>query len=248
MSELAIKCRGCTLPIPADDVDIKSGLAKCRSCNAVFPFGDQVDRKAKPERPPVPMPRNIVVTKGPHALSILRKWKWSAIGGFFLVFALFWNSIVSVFVFLAASGAEFKGDDGTPASPTFLWVFLTPFIMVGLGTGYGALGLLLNRTYIHVDKKSLTVRHRPMPWPGRHTLDATRINQLYCSQYVGHQSNGVPQYRMCVMALMADGARIELIKGLEDVGQAFYLEELIERHLQIANRPIQEEYKRSHLE
>lgn len=248
MSNLAIHCKGCGKPIPADDVDIKSGMGKCRLCNAVFAIGDQVVPQGKAVRGPIPMPRNIVVAEGPDSLDVVRKWKRGPIAAFFLIFALGWNSLVSVFVYAVASGMEFKSDSGEVASSTFLWVFLTPFILVGIGTGYAALGLLLNRTKVRVVEDKLTVRHRPIPWPGRHSLDANQINQLYCTEYVGHQSNGVLQYRMCVNALLHDGARIELIKGIEDAGQALYLEELIERNLQIRSRPIQGEFKGSHLD
>jgi hypothetical protein len=58
-------------------------------------------------------------------------------------------------------------------------------------------------------------------------------------------SNDRPEYRMCVKAAMTDGARIELIKGLEDPGQAFYLGNLLERRLGIESRPVHGEFKGS---
>lgn len=70
----------------------------------------------------------------------------SAIG--LLLFALFWNGIVSVFVLFAIAGTLKQFNIGLPEwfpAPNmngepmslgmvlFLWIFLTPFIAIGLG-------------------------------------------------------------------------------------------------------------------
>lgn len=244
MSNLALTCKACSQVIPADDVNLDTCLAKCRACNAVFEFAPQLETRERAARQAVPMPRNIVVAEGPGSLTILRKWKAGAIGFFFLVFAGFWNLIVSVFVVAAATGKEFKSESGTPVSGGFIWLFLTPFILVGLGTGYAALALLFNRTRVTIEGTRLQVEHRPFRWFGHQVLDASQIGQLYCTEYEAYKSNNQPVYRMCVTAQMKDGSRVALIKGIEDAAQAFYLEDLIERHLRVADRPVAEEYKR----
>jgi hypothetical protein len=245
---MQIVCKGCAKPIPADDVNLDSGLAKCRGCHAVFEFAAQVKDRSAPPRPPVPLPGNISMAEGPTSLTLVRRWKFTALTGFMLVFAGFWNLIVSIFVVatLFGDGATWKGTD-QKVSPWFMGVFLTPFILIGIGTAYTALALLLNRTRVSIEGMRLTVKHGPIRWFGNHVLDAAEISQLYCTQYVSHKSNNREVHRMCVNALMSDGARIELVKGLEDAGQAFYLEQEIERHLAIESRPVEGEFKGSHL-
>jgi len=245
---LAIKCKGCGQEIPADDVNIATGLAKCRGCNAVFEFSAQVEKQGRAEREPVPMPKNLVVAEGPGSLTVVRKWKAGSLGFFFLAFALFWNLIVSVFVVatLFGPGATWEGTD-QKVSPSFMWLFLTPFILVGFGMGYAALALLFNRTRVSIEGDQVEVIHRPFRWFGNRRLDAREINQLFCTEYVAYKSNDQPQYRMCVNAILQDGAKLELIKGLEDAGQAFYLEDLIERHLRIPDRPVSGEHPRRQL-
>lgn len=245
MSDLAVHCKGCGKPIPADDVNLSTGLAKCRACNAVFEFSAQVKEQGRAPRKAVPMPKNLVVAESPGSLTVVRKWKAGSLGFFFLVFALFWNLIVSVFVFaqLFGDGATWEGTD-RKVSPAFIWLFLTPFILVGFATGYGALALLFNRTRISIEESQVEVVHQPFRWFGNRRLDAREINQLFCTEYVAYKSNDQPQYRMCVNAVLQDGARLELIKGLEDSGQAFYLEDLIERHLRIPDRPVSGEHPR----
>src|SRR5688572_9753133 len=245
---MQISCKSCAKPIPADDINLDSGLAKCRGCHAVFEFAAQVKERSAPPRAPVPLPKNMSMAEGPSSLTIVRRWKFTPLLGFMMVFAGFWNLIVSVFVFapLFGDGATWEGTD-QKVSPAFMWLFLTPFILIGFGSGYATLALLLNRTRVSIEGMRLTVKHGPIPWFGNHVLDAAEISQLYCTQYVSHKSNNQEVHRMCVNALMSDGARIELVKGLEDAGQAFYLEQEIERHLAIEPRPVEGEFKGSHL-
>lgn len=248
---MQIRCRSCGKDVPAEDVNLEMVLAKCRACNAVFDFSDQVKTastspaKGKRDRGEIPMPKNLVVAEGPSTLAVVRKWSRGP-AFFLLFFSGFWNLIVSVFVVAAASGSM-KNESGQAAG-AFIWLFLTPFILVGLGTGYIALALLLNRTTIRIEGAVLTVAHGPFPWPGARTLDAKQVNQLYCTEYVAYKQDNVGQYRMMVHALMADGSRIDLIKGVDNAGQALYLEQLLERHLRLEDRPVREEYKGSHLD
>ena len=243
---LAIKCKGCGREIPAGDVNIDTRLAKCLQCNAVFEISTQVADQSRGPRASVPMPKNMEVAEGPGSLTVVRKWKAGSLGFFFVVFALIWNLIVSVFVaaMFFGDGATWEGSD-RKVSPAFMWLFLTPFILIGLGTGYASLAFLFNRTRVSIEGDQVEVIHRPFRWFGNRRLDAREINQLFCTEYVAYKSNDQPQFRMCVNAILQDGARLELIKGLEDTGQAFYLEDLIERHLRIPDRPVSGEYRRA---
>lgn len=235
-SAMQIRCVSCRKDIPAKDVNLDHALAKCRACHAVFDFRDQV-KTATPskKREPVPMPTSVVVVEGPRTLDIVRKWGRGP-GYFLLFFAGFWNLLLSSFVF------------GPGASDAFTWLFITPFILIGLGTAYTALAILLNRTIIQVEDSELRVSHHPLPWPGATRVDPTQIHQLYCSEYVAYTQNKRPQYRMKVHALMRDGSHLDLIRGIEDAGQALYLEQLLEEHLGIEDRRVKGEYQGGHLD
>jgi len=82
-----------------------------------------------------------------------------------LFFALFWNGIVSIFVLLAISGTlhilhvpqpdwfpapRMNGGDMGVGMVLFLWVFLTPFIAVGLFVAGSCLNCLFGRTEARV--------------------------------------------------------------------------------------------------
>ncbi len=81
--------------------------------------------------------------------------------------ALFWNGIVSVFVLLAVSStlhllnvpmpewfpAPRMNDEAMGTGMTiFLWIFLTPFIVIGLGMIGGFLSCLAGKTEVSVDR------------------------------------------------------------------------------------------------
>ena len=243
MSDLAVHCKGCGKPIPVDDVNINTRLAKCRGCNAVFDIADHAQGRVPRPRDPVPMPKQMIVAEGPESLTV--EWKWSGMPTiFFLCFAVFWNFGVAVFIFAALS-PWVKKEEG--AIGLHFWLFMIPFVLIGIGTGWMALAFLLNKTKVSVEEKVLTVTHRPVRWFGERRLEASKISQLFCSEYVAYKQNEVPQYRMCVNAHMHDGSHLQLIKGLNENGQAFYLEDLLERHLGITDRSMPGEYRRSQL-
>lgn len=252
---MQIRCVSCRKDIPAEDVNLDNGLAKCRSCHAVFEFADQVRKSGgggaaaaprKRQREPVPMPKNLAVAEGPQTLDIVRRWGRGP-GCFLLFFATFWNSIVSVFVVAAASGMMKEKGTGDPVG-WFIWLFLTPFIIIGVATGYTALAFLLNSTTIKVEGNELKIGHGPLRWPGAKSVDPSQISQLYCSEYVAYTQNRVPQYRFKVHAIMMDGSRMDLVGGLDDAGQALYLEQILEKHLGIEDRPVKDEYQGGHLD
>lgn len=248
---MKIVCISCRKDIPAGDVNLDHRLAKCMACHAVFDFSAQVKgapppaAKVKRDRGEIPLPKNLVVAEGMQSLDIVRKWARGP-AFFLLFFSGFWNSIVLVFVVAAAFG-DMKDKSGNDPG-CFIWIFLTPFILVGLVTAYIALALLLNKTTIRVEGNELTVSHGPMRWPGAKTLDASRIDQLYCTEYVAYTQNRRPVYRLMVQALMLDGSRVDLIKGVEDAGQALYLEQILERHLGIQDRPVRDEFQGGQLD
>lgn len=235
---MQIRCRSCGETVPADDINLDKMLAKCRDCHAVFDFSDQVEGAPakKRSRAEIALPKGLTVEDLGNDLKITRKWGRS-LGCFFFVFALFWNSVVSVFVVGAITGSM-KGEGAG-----FLPIFLIPFVLVGLGTGYAALGLLLNRTVIGLEGGRLSVRSGPIPWPGNKDVETTSIEQLFCIEYESYRQNNVPQYRFAVHAVTREGGKMKLITGMEQAEQALYLEQLLEKHLGIEDKPVRGELK-----
>lgn len=148
------RCPDCDAALSADDINIKEGFALCPECGSLkrlselwLGTGSESAIIAAP-----PSGCTIVsVGQAVHVRASLRSIG-SFVGAAF--FALFWNSIVSVFVVLALAGlyanlvgplpAWFPLAEGAGAAPKmngepislgmtlFLCLFLTPFILVGL--------------------------------------------------------------------------------------------------------------------
>lgn len=168
VSALAVTptCPRCKSIIPSDDVNVANDIAFCRKCDlshrlSDLTLGTSVDTNVDASRPPAGTwfqrdGRGLVVGATHRSLG-------QAFG--LLLFALFWNGIVSVFVALALGStlqllgipvphwfppAHSKGSPLGIGMTLFLWVFLTPFIAVGLAMIGAFLSSLAGRTELQV--------------------------------------------------------------------------------------------------
>jgi hypothetical protein len=159
-------CPGCKGVIPSDDVNVVKDIAYCRVCNLSHELsglmaGVEIDTNLDVSRPPAGTwfrREGIVTVTGASHRSL-----GQALG--LLFFCLFWNGIVSVFVLLAAASTLRHMGVVLPASfpaPTskgaflpvgmtiFLWIFLTPFIAIGLAMIAAFLSSLVGQTELRV--------------------------------------------------------------------------------------------------
>jgi hypothetical protein len=143
---MSVNCAHCNKLIPAADVNVQGNVAFCRACNTVNKLSELADSAVLGDvdtsRPPSG------VTYGPKGagaeIVLSHRSIGSAIGT--LLFALFWNGILSVFIGVALlstmklmhlprpnqlAGPQFDGDLGLWGT-IGLWIFLLPFIAVGL--------------------------------------------------------------------------------------------------------------------
>jgi hypothetical protein len=231
-----IRCEQCREPVPADDINLDTVLAKCRKCNAVFDFSRQVGRstptpaKARRDKGEIPLPPGLRVDDDGRTVTIVKPWS-RTLGCFFLAFAALWNGITWTAAIFAFSSKE----------PWYTRAFLLPFLLVGLGTAYGALVGLLNRTVIRVDGERLTVTMKPIPSFGNRAFDLGALDQLWVTEYEAYRSNDIPQYRFSLEVLLKDGTKKRLAGGFEEADQALSLEGLLEKRLGIVDRPMEGE-------
>ena len=233
-----IKCRFCKAAVQVENVNLDRMLAKCGSCNSIFDISSQVPQAAAPagqptkrrERGNVPMPKNVTMESGGSSLSITRKWKTAA-GCFLLFFALFWNGITWSFVVATLTG-NMKGASG------FTVLFLIPFVLVGLVTGYLALAFLINHTVIKVERSILSVSHGPLRWPGNKEVQVGDVVQLFCEEYEAYRQNHRPVYHYAVKAKTRGGGKILIVKGFNEAEQALFVEQELEHHLRIENQVV----------
>lgn len=234
---MALNCPDCQFPIPYEDINIVKTIAKCKSCNNIFEFTKE--REERGEFPsvlrsePLVIPPGIEVLKLMNELEIMVKWRDS--GSFFtIIFAFFWNVFISVFVIALVMSGQYD-----------MFLFLIPFIAVGIYLIYAGIGYLINTTYITVDDERLAVEHKPINFliqKDKYFLPED-IQQLYVKRYEVGKANEKPVYAFSVELMQKNRREVNLIKGLHSVEYARYIEREIETYLKIKDRSIDGEWK-----
>lgn len=239
---MKIACSTCAKEIPVEDINLDRMLAKCRSCNSIMDISPQVGNPAQALFPvmgsgsdPSPAPA-LEVERGGDGLVIVRRWNRKHATPM-LLFSGLWIAIVTVVGAGILYGTRQTLARTGPSGYAGLLLTFSPFILIGLGTGYGALGLYLNRTTIRLLDRELSVSHGPVPWLGGRSVDADQIKNLSCRQYIAYIQNRIPQYRFLIEAGRRDGRPVRLVKGIDHLGQALELKALLEKKLGIEGRP-----------
>jgi hypothetical protein len=108
---------------------------------------------------------------------------------------------------------------------------------VGIGLTWYCLATLLNTTTLTVGRGWLRIRHGPLYWPGRVDVPTSSLDQLYARKRVSHSKNGTT-VRFELHAVLKDGKNKKLLKGLDEIEQALWLEQELEAVLGIRDRAV----------
>ena len=168
------RCPGCDEPLPADCLNIKEGVALCPGCQNLIRLSEVNFSDRSIEEIVKKPARGCSIDETSQGVVITASLR--SIGAFIAcaAFALIWNSIVSIFLLLTAAGlySNLIGPlpvwfpapglvDGKPqinggpmglSETLFLCVFLTPFVIVGIGTACGALVSLIGKVEVVIDE------------------------------------------------------------------------------------------------
>ncbi|MEL6945980.1 MAG: hypothetical protein AAFO82_25265 [Bacteroidota bacterium] len=114
---------------------------------------------------------------------------------------------------------------------------------IGLGLAYYTLCGFLNTTYIKVDHREIDISFAPLPFLGAKNLSTADIEQLFVREKVTKGKNGT-RITYQVDAILTTGKSTALVKGFSDAQQAQYIEQKIERFLDIKDEEVHGEYRR----
>ncbi len=108
-------------------------------------------------------------------------------------------------------------------------------IALALYIFYYSLARVLNKTIIHVTKERISVKHGPLPLKKNLELKKDDVTQLYVTQ-----QRGVNRYYLLVATfqvnvILKNQSAITLVKGLESIPQARFIENKIEDYLDITD-------------
>ena len=227
--------------MPAEDLNVSTDVALCRPCGLFHKLSSLVD-PAEPEevasvdlsRPPAGAwyRRDGDVT----VMGVSHRSLPTAAG--LLFFCLFWNGIVSVFVALALSstlrllgwsrpdwfpGPRMNGADmGWPIT-IGLWLFLTPFILIGLAMLAGFLSALGGRTEVTLrDGQGMIFGGiGPVGWRRRFRLEDVRAVRL--GEKTWRNRRGVERQTHEIRIELREGKPLRLGSGLSEERRGFLL-------------------------
>ena len=166
-------CSKCRRTIPSDDINVAKDVAYCRECNLSYRLSELThggDSMASIDVNRPPKGAWYRSDGGGTVIGATNRSVGTAVG--MLFFALFWNGIVSTFVMLAISATlqnlhiptpvwfpapKMNGDFMGPGMTIFLWLFLTPFILVGVSVASMCLVSLFGRTEVRIESSRGTI-------------------------------------------------------------------------------------------
>ncbi len=197
-------CPRCKRVIPSEDVNVANDIAFCRNCNlshslSALTSGSSVDENVDVNNPPSGAwferdGDEVIIGATHRSLS-------QAFG--LLFFCVFWNGIVSVFVSLALAStlrhlgvplpAWFPAPKSSPiplGMTIFLWLFLTPFIAVGLAMFATFLSCLAGRTEIRIQRGESVLFTGIGPLSRRKRFATSEVKEVRLEDNRWRDSNG----------------------------------------------------------
>lgn len=221
----APKCSKCRRVIAAADVNVAKDVAYCRDCNLAHQLSELVHGSDLTEnvdfhRPPAGAwhssdGRGRIVGATHRSLG-------GALG--LLAISLFWNGIVSVFVLLALASSlkhlhltlpewfpapEMNGSAMGVGMTIFMWIFLTPFILVGLAMIGGFLSCLAGRTEVQVKGAEGVVYSGIGPLGYRRRFETTAIKDVRIDDRQWRDSDGDRQRKTVILIESRSGKLIK---------------------------------------
>jgi hypothetical protein len=232
-----LTCNACGASMGKDDIHRDLAVIKCRACGSIFdllprPPEDHPDPPAQRKREKVAPPEKFDIARKHDALQISWKWYSHALIGL-AFFCVAWDAFLIFWYNIAFSHEEI---------PWIMVVFPIGHLAVGIGLTYRTVAGFFNRTTLRATPDRLTIVHSPLPWLGNRNIPTRHLSQLFVKERARRRDN-TTSYSYDLLAIKRDGSRLKLLKGLDEVEQALYLEQEIEEHLGIRDRPVAGEVK-----
>ena len=159
-------CTACKKAIPTGDVNVGADVAYCRSCNISHSLSSLTNDLQPDPGIDLTNPPPGAWNTGDGSTTTMGATHRSLTGVITTLFvALFWNGIVSVFVLFAVSAtlSQFKislptwfpapvmnNQDMSVGMTIFLWIFLLPFILIGLAMVGAFVSFISGKTEIRL--------------------------------------------------------------------------------------------------
>ncbi len=230
-------CPKCGRVIPSDDINVANDVAYCRNCNLAHKLSS-LARAAELET-------GIDLSNPPAGawqqqdgmgtiIGATHRSLGAALG--LLAVSLFWNGIVSVFVSLASASTLHLLDLPVPAwfpapimndSPMgmgmtiFLWLFLTPFIAIGVGMICALLLTLAGGTEVSMNRFEASVFTGIGPIGYRRRFDPQAVTDVRIDDQRWRDSDGDYRRKTCILIETREGKKLKFGSGLTEERRRF---------------------------
>lgn len=236
-----LECKHCHAPLPEKALASNDDIVVCDYCDTVHNMNTtplSYPEKPKHEKTKRKRPNKFVINPITDGLEIQYPWLGKQHKGL-LFFAIIWNAFIGFFTFMMFFGMASEGD----FEPIVL-CFMVPFYTVGISMAYYVLAGFLNRTTVTIRPQGVEAIHSPIPMFGTSNIrvDRRAIEQVYCRRRTAYKSNDVPVHVFDIHYVEKGGDDTCLIKGLDTISKAVFIEQQIERLYVIDDIAVDGEY------
>ena len=219
-------CSRCGRAIPSEDINVANDVAYCRACNLSHPLsaltqGTELDLNIALNNPPRgAWYRNDGA--GP-VIGATHRSLGMALGA--LAISLFWNGIVSIFVLLALASTlrhlglhlpawfpvpNMNDQEMSVGMTIFMWLFLTPFIVVGLAMIGSLLSALGGRTEVRINNAEGVAFTGVGALGYRRRFDASSVQDVRIEDSQWSDRRGSQQRKTLIVIETRDGKQVKL--------------------------------------
>ena len=231
--QVKLSCPECGAEIQTKDVNIQRLIAMCSQCHTAFSFENRVADPITRERPEVLLPHGIEAYHTSSEVDMVISWRQSG-SSFLTFFTIIWNGFLIPFIVIAVSTGSWQ-----------MLLGISIHLLVGIGLLYNMIARFVNTTHVNVNRYRLLIEHRPLriPFYKDRNIPVTDIDQVFVEKYVSSKTNGRPNFAFRVSVVLDNQRTLQLIRGLKHPDQAMYVEQQVERFLEIEDRPIEAEWR-----
>lgn len=215
-----VHCPSCNEPVVADNLSLQNNVAKCSGCNVIFSIGEEI----KSVNASTEIKQDIFRPEGIELFHFRDDLDITVNGQL-----MHWFDGLGIVLFfgIALFSTLFYFTD-VPISP-FIPIMSTIGLFYFL---YKISDFAKSKTYIDVNNKYLSIKYRPKNFRKDKTYKVDEIDQLYIKNVGG--------YAIYLVINDLEGQKHEKLIAVKSISKAKYLEQEIERYLNIENRVVPE--------
>lgn len=228
-----INCPSCTQPVPADNLNVQTNIAKCNTCNGIFSFKKEADRLSGEQElvHEIFQPEGVEINHFKEELDISIQQPWGNLEIILMsVFPVLIMMITSIFI------------ERLPANSVTVPILLTIWVTSIVGIIAYFFIRKKHKIYVHIDEEFLSIERRPSKFIKDKRYAIEQIDQIYIKNIVsGGTPKGCAVFMIINDNITGSQHHIELIKPVRSRSIGKYIEQEIEKHLEIADRRVPDE-------